>query len=79
MLFFFNVMWTVYLFGAEVTKVYVDYLVHGDIQQPSVRAQARRLTALTLDEPEAIGAAGSSVAAFLAGFVIAWFGRRRAS
>ncbi len=37
LLFFFNLMWAVYLFGAEVTKVYVDYLRFGDVVAPSER------------------------------------------
>ncbi|MFP3914401.1 MAG: YihY/virulence factor BrkB family protein, partial [Actinomycetota bacterium] len=40
LLFFFNLMWMIYLFGAEVTKVYADFLVHGDILPPSERSQA---------------------------------------
>ncbi len=39
LLFFFNLMWYVYLYGAEVTKVYGDYLHFGDVQQPSEREQ----------------------------------------
>jgi len=38
LLFFFNLMWMVYVFGAEVTKTYSDYLEYGDIVQPSLRA-----------------------------------------
>ena len=37
LLFFFNLMWVVYLFGAEVTKVYSDYLRYGDVMAPSER------------------------------------------
>ena len=39
LLFFFNLMWAVYLFGAEVTKVYADYLRYGDIALPSELSQ----------------------------------------
>ena len=42
LLLFFNLMWNVYLFGAEITKTYSDYLEHGDIVQASVRAERVR-------------------------------------
>lgn len=37
LLLFFNLMWNVYLFGAEITKTYSDYLEHGDVVQVSQR------------------------------------------
>jgi membrane protein len=42
LLFFFNLMWMVYVFGAEVTKTYSDYLDHGDVLQPSIRETQSR-------------------------------------
>ena len=41
LLLFFSLMWVVYLFGAEVTKVYADYLEYGDIRQPVERGSDR--------------------------------------
>src|SRR5690606_15564901 len=41
LLFFFNLMWAIYLFGAEVTKVYADFLEYGDLKQPSERERER--------------------------------------
>jgi len=40
LLVFFNLMWVVYVLGAEVTKVYADYLTFGDIKAPSEREEA---------------------------------------
>ena len=85
LLFFFNMMWTVYLFGAEVTKVYGDYLRYGDILQPSVReeqvdeAQLARLRARAdrRRPGKAKVAAETGVFAFLAGLIVGWFGARR--
>ncbi len=37
LLFFFYLMWIVYVFGAELTKVYADYLRFGDIVNPTAR------------------------------------------
>jgi len=37
LLFFFYLMWMVYVFGAELTKVYADYLRFGDIVSPTAR------------------------------------------
>lgn len=38
LLLFFFMMWGVYLFGAEITKVYADYLQQGGVTAPSDRA-----------------------------------------
>ncbi len=75
-------MWTVYLFGAEVTKVYADYLEYGDVVQPSER-EDRRPTEPFRHMAEPIPAAGAGrtremgVAAFLVGLAVGWMGRRR--
>jgi membrane protein len=75
LLFFFNMMWTVYLLGAEVTKVYADYLVHGDVVAPGERSGA--------PEPEAPApvtgreVVSSGVFAFVAGALLGFLGRRR--
>jgi len=86
LLFFFSLMWTVYLFGAEVTKVYADYLEYGDIVQPSLR-QNRRSSADDSMPPMApasvpAGRAATrrrtepSLLAFVAGLAIGRFTRR---
>ena len=41
LLFFFNLMWIVYVFGAEVTKIYADYLEFGDVVAPHEREESR--------------------------------------
>lgn len=80
LLFFFNLMWAIYLFGAEVTKVYVDYLHHGDLVQPSEREQElerRRREALArrLDEQES--PVRSGIVAFVIGLFAGWAAGRR--
>ena len=70
LLFFFNLMWFVYLYGAEVTKVYGDYLHFGDVQQPSERERARLEGGAATPEPESpsIPQTGS----FLSGAALGW-------
>ncbi len=68
LLFFFSLMWTVYLFGAEVTKVYADFLQYGDIQQPSERKAepvAERVAA-----PATAAESTAPTAAFAAGALV---------
>lgn len=68
----------IYLFGAEFTKVYADYVDHGDIVQPSKREERRRpeipaqevRAAATKDLIASVG-----VLSFLAGLVLGWFRR----
>jgi membrane protein len=76
LLVFFNLMWMVFLLGAEVTKTYADYLTHGDIVAPSERASS-------LVHPVAAEAArpapidvGAALALFV-GLVLGVLGRRR--
>ncbi|MGH8911949.1 MAG: YihY/virulence factor BrkB family protein [Acidimicrobiia bacterium] len=79
LLFFFNLMWIIYLFGAEVTKVYADFLEHGDVKAPSQREDdARQATALvgTVD-PRAESPLRNGVMAFLIGLVTGWAARRK--
>ncbi|MFP5332478.1 MAG: YihY/virulence factor BrkB family protein [Acidimicrobiia bacterium] len=81
LLFFFNLLWVVYLFGAEVTKVYVDYLEFGDVVAPHEREESRfyeAVTAAVRDEqrrppPKVVD---TGVFAFLAGLVIGMRRRR---
>jgi membrane protein len=82
LLFFFNLMWIVYVFGAEVTKVYADYLEHGNVVTPSERAQRARKQRLEAEAVSAPTAATESVAkaslfAFVAGALIGLVGSRR--
>src|SRR5690606_17821578 len=84
LLFFFNLMWTIYVFGAEVTKVYADYLAYGDIAAPSERsaplavgAEDGEAAARESDAPESPWRTG--IIAFLIGLVTGWSARRRAS
>lgn len=80
LLFFFNLMWVVYLFGAEVTKVYADYLEFGDVVPPHERAESRFVAEVTESISAASrrsppGTVNASVFAFLTGLVLGW--RRR--
>lgn len=79
LLFFFNLMWAIYLFGAEVTKVYADFLEHGDVMAPSQREGAiRRAAALADVEPApSESPLRTGVMAFLIGLVTGWAARRR--
>ncbi len=84
LLFFFNLMWAVYLFGAEVTKVYSDYLQFGDIVRPSVRASRQQLersphpvSRAQPDGADAESVAKAGVVAFILGGVFGWLGGRR--
>ncbi|HUG32150.1 MAG TPA: YihY/virulence factor BrkB family protein [Acidimicrobiia bacterium] len=66
------VLSAVFLFGAEVTKVYNDYLDNGDVQSPRER-EAHRPT-MVVSEPES-SVSLSALFAFLAGWFVGW--RRR--
>ncbi len=74
----------IFLFGAEVTKSYVDYLEHGDIMKRSERVERRReerLERLSSASPERrrlreAGVLGDvGFFAFVAGFVLGWWRR----
>lgn len=87
LLFFFNILWTVYLFGAEVTKVYADYLRYGDILQPTEREERRadvareaRDAALSRGPSRLTRLtvlAETGVFAFVSGWIVGRFRRRR--
>lgn len=76
LLVFFNLMWMVFLLGAEVTKIYADYLTFGDIVAPSKRAA-------TPTQPVAATAArtgqvsNGAALALLVGLALGALGRRR--
>ena len=74
LLFFAYLMAQIFLFGAEVTKVYADYLQHGDILQPSVR-EANGGEQEPPREP--IPAPTAVVWAFLVGLAVGRWRRRR--
>lgn len=81
LLFFFNLMWVVYLFGAEVTKVYADYLEFGDVMAPHERAESRFREAVqdsVLREGRVVPprTANASVFAFVVGLALGWWRRR---
>jgi membrane protein len=75
LLFFFNLMWAVYLYGAEVTKVYADYLEFGDVLPPFERAESRFAQAVadavnTETEEKSPGTASASLLAFVVGWLL---------
>lgn len=81
LLFFFNLMWAVYLFGAEITKVYADYLDFGDVVPPHERAESRFVESVenslrTEARKSPPGTVNASVFAFVAGLVLGWRKRR---
>ena len=79
LLFLVFILSQIYLFGAEITKTYADYLRHGDVRQPSLREQHRppEVTdemlrqAATTDVIARVG-----VFAFVAGLFLGMFKRR---
>jgi membrane protein len=75
LLVFFNVMWFVYLFGAEITKVYADYLVEGDVAHPSDREPAAAVPPEPHHAPR--HEPRPAVASLVAGIAIGWLASRR--
>jgi membrane protein len=61
------VLASVFIFGAEVTKVYNDYLVRGDVVPPDDRPVE---TSEPAAEPSSL--ASSTLVAFLAGLAVGW-------
>lgn len=76
LLFFFNLMWIIYLFGAEVTKVYTDYLAHGDIRAPHLRPEGPPEHP-PLSPPRSDSGARLGILGFAAGVVAGWLARRK--
>ena len=80
LLFFFNLMWVVYVFGAEITKVYADFIEFGDVVAPHERAESRFAASLEeaqaqLGEPDPPASlVKTGAAALVLGFLM---GRRR--
>lgn len=79
LLFFFNLMWVVYVFGAEVTKVYADYLEFGTVVPPHERVESRFTEAVDgatarTDSAPSPRVVDAGVLGFLVGLVL---GRRR--
>ncbi len=82
LLFFFNLMWVVYVFGAEVTKVYADYLEFGDVVAPHERAESRFAESVEQalrDEQRTSppGVVNAGLFGFVAGLVMGALRRRR--
>jgi membrane protein len=85
LLFFFNLMWNVYLLGAEVTKVYGDYLEFGDVVQPSERTARQHqdhasVHPISRSQPGADSeepTAKVGVTAFVLGALFGWLGGRK--
>lgn len=76
----------IFLFGAEFTKVYADFVEHGDIVRPSERErrmERRRRERMEKTSPgrlklqEAGALADVGFVSFVVGFVIGWFRRKR--
>lgn len=79
LLFFFNLMWTVYVFGAEVTKVYADYLRHGNVRQakstdPRAKGEPGRIAS---PEPPTSPIRPKLLAAAVVGFLLGRSFQRR--
>ncbi len=82
LLFFFNLMWIVYVFGAELTKVYADYLEHGDIRLPHERSSGRFSGEIEPElgspaDPSAGKLAKTGLFAFAAGLLLGWWRKTR--
>ncbi len=69
----------IFLFGAEFTKTYADFVRHGDVMQPSVRLENSKPD-VSADEVRAAATtdliARVGVFSFLAGMVLGYFRRR---
>lgn len=70
LLFFGYLMWQVYLFGAELTKVYADYLGTGEVRASEVEV-------LDGEQPAARGEPMPASRALVVGLLIGLLGRRR--
>jgi membrane protein len=67
----------VFLYGAEVTRVYADYLSDGDVQQPLLRSAAEneKVETVVAEPPQALPTAAA--VGFLAGLIVGWRRRER--
>lgn len=65
----------VFFFGAEVTKVYNDYLVMGDVMAPAARAARARAPDVVVSEPER-PLPLAALFAFFGGLLVGWRRRR---
>lgn len=62
----------VFLFGAQVTKVYSDYLEHGDVLQPSLRAAQGDAVAAGESEVPHEPVPKAALFGFLGGLFVGW-------
>jgi membrane protein len=69
------VLSTVFYFGAEVTKVYDDYLELGDVKTPQERAAEPRFPEVVVSEPDR-SLPLAAFFAFLGGLFVGWWKRR---
>lgn len=68
------VLSTVFFYGAEVTKVYHDFLIAGDVKPPGVRAE-RAAPEIVVSQPDR-SLPLAAVFAFLGGLFVGWWKRR---
>jgi len=66
---------TVFFFGAEVTKVYHDYLEMGDVMAPELRAAQASAPQVVVSEPER-SLPLAALFAFIGGLFVGWRRRR---
>ena len=66
---------TVFFFGAQVTKVYHDYLTMGDVMAPALRAAQVRAPDVVVSEPDR-SLPLAALFAFLGGLFVGWLRRR---
>lgn len=76
LLVFFNLMWMVFLLGAEVTKTYADYLTFGDIVAPSERTSSPAQPVAATTSRTGQVSIGVALALFV-GLALGALGRRR--
>lgn len=69
------VLSTVFFYGAEVTKVYNDYLAMGDVMPPALRAAKARAPEMVVSEPERM-LTSAALFAFLGGLFVGWRRKR---
>ena len=69
------VLSSVFLFGAIMTRVYADFLEHGDVMQPAERENL--LLASEPDPEEVEKASNAAVLGFLGGLLVGWRGSKK--